>query len=49
MIRSTHRKMLRFIFQIKKIKKKTQPSTNEEDGEGEKENHRSSDEEAAEG
>ena len=37
MIRSTQRKMLRFIVQTKrKYKKKTQPSRNEEDGEDEK-------------
>ena len=42
--------MLRLIVQTKrKYKKKTQPSRNEEDEEGEEANHRSSDEETAEG
>ena len=50
MIRSTQRKMLRLIVQTKrKYKKKTKPRKNEEDEEGEKANHRSSDEENAEG
>ena len=50
MIRSTQRKMLRFIVQTKrKYKKKTQPSRNDEDEEDENANHRSSDDETAEG
>ena len=50
MIRSTQRKMLRLIVQTKrKYKKKTQTSKNEKDEGGEKENHRTSDDEAAEG
>ena len=49
-IRSTQHKMLRFIVQTKrKYKKKTQPSRNVEDEDAEKANHRSSDEETAEG
>ena len=46
MIRPTQRKMLRLIVQTVKIQRKTQPSRHEEDG---KANHRSSDEETAEG
>ena len=47
MIRSTQRKMLRLIVHTqRKYKKKTQPRRNEED---ERANHRSSDEETAEG
>ena len=50
MIRSTQRKMLRFIVPTKrKYKKKTQTGKNEKDEVGEKENHRSSDEETVEG
>ena len=50
MIRSTQRKMLRFIVQTKrKNTNKTEPSKNEKDGEGEKESHRRSDEETIEG
>ena len=50
MIRSIQRKMLRLIVQTdRKYKRKTQPSRNEEDEEDEKANHRSSDEETAEG
>ena len=49
-IRATERKMLRLVVQTKrKYKKKTQPSRNDEDEEEEKANHRSSDEETAEG
>ena len=50
MIRSTQRKVLRLIVQTKrKYKKKTQPSKNGEDAEDKHANHRSSDEETAEG
>ena len=50
MIRSTQRKMLRLIVQTeRKYQKKTQPNRNEEDKADEKANHRSSDEETAEG
>ena len=49
MIRSTQRKMLRFIVQTKrKYKKETQPSGNDENEEEIKASHRSSDEETAE-
>ena len=49
MIRSTQRKMLRFIVPTKrKYKKKTQPSRKEEGEEDEKANHRILDEESAE-
>ena len=47
---TTQHKMLGLIVQTKrKYKKKTPTSKNEKDGEGEKENHRSSDDEIAEG
>ena len=49
MIRSTQRKMLRVIVQIKRKYKKTQTSKTENDGEDAKANHRSSDDETAEG
>ena len=50
MIRSTQRKMFRFIVQTeRKYKKKSQPSRIDEDEEDEKANHRSSDEGTAEG
>ena len=49
MTRSTQRIMLRLIVQTKgKDKKKTQTSKNQKDGEGEKANHRSSDDETSE-
>ena len=47
LIRSTQRKMLHLIVQTRKYHKTTQPSMNEKDEEGEKENHRSSDGETA--
>ena len=50
MIRSTQRKMLRFIVQTRiKFKQKTQTSKNEKDAEDEKINHTSSDDETEEG
>ena len=49
MIRSTKRKMLRFIVQTKrKYQKETQPNRSEEEDEDEQANHRSLDEEVTE-